>query len=115
MTQILQQLKDSGCDIDGALARTLNDETFLLHCLSVAMEGPEFAELGTALEQNDAKAAFEYAHALKGVLGNVGLTPLLNHVVKIVEPLRAGHADHLMDEYDLLMKEKEHISGILRG
>ena len=35
-------------------------------------------------------SAFEAAHTLKGVTGNMGLTPLYDAVCTIVEPLRTG-------------------------
>lgn len=82
MNGTLAKLKECGCDIDGALARTLNDSDFLLHCMKAALAEPEFGQLGIALKKQDAKEAFEYAHALKGVVANVGLTPLYDCVVK---------------------------------
>ena len=36
------------------------------------------------------RAAFEAAHTLKGVAGNLGLKPLYDAVCHIVEPLRRG-------------------------
>jgi hypothetical protein len=39
--------------------------------------------------ENDLQAAFEAAHSLKGVLGNLALTPLLDPVKEITELLRS--------------------------
>ncbi|MBR5658308.1 MAG: Hpt domain-containing protein, partial [Lachnospiraceae bacterium] len=39
--------------------------------------------------ERDLKGAFEAAHALKGVLGNLSLTPLYEIVCEITELLRA--------------------------
>ena len=46
-------------------------------------------KLGAALANRDYTAAFEAAHTLKGVVGNMGLTPLYEAVCVIVEPLRS--------------------------
>ena len=54
------------------------------------------------------KEAFEAAHSLKGVLGNLSLTPLYDKVCEITELLRAGEdADYaaLTAETDGLREE----------
>ena len=49
-----------------------------------------FAENGAeALEKNDLDAAFTLAHTLKGVYGNLALTPLFEIVNEMTELLRA--------------------------
>ena len=47
-------------------------------------------ELEQALENKDAKTAFEYAHALKGVYANLALTPLYTPTAELTELLRGG-------------------------
>jgi len=108
MEEYLQTLREHGCDVDGALGRMLGDGDFLLRCARSALDMPEFEQLGSALAARDAAAAFEYAHALKGVTANVGLTPLYTQVTRLVEPLRAGRAEDLDGAYgDLLQLRKE--------
>ena len=114
MNETLDKLKNYGCDIDGALVRTLGDGGFLLSCIKATLEEPEFKKLGDALKKQDVVEAFEYAHALKGVVANVGLTPLYDRLVRIVEPLRLGKAQGLEIEYDALIKEKGKIEKLLR-
>ena len=113
MNETLAKLKNYGCDIDGALVRTLGDCDFLLSCITATLEEPEFEKLGDALKKQDAVEAFEYAHALKGVAANVGLTPLYDRLVRIVEPLRLGKAQGLEIEYADLIKEKGKIEKLL--
>ena len=43
----------------------------------------------TALEAGDLDSAFQSAHALKGVLGNLSLTPMYKKSVEITELLRS--------------------------
>jgi HPt (histidine-containing phosphotransfer) domain-containing protein len=113
MKDQMEALKDFGCDIDGALARTLNDRNFLLRCISSSLEQPEFEQLGKTIQSGDAHAAFEYAHALKGVLGNVGLTPLYECTAKMVEPLRAGSMENVPDEYGRLLNLRKEVCDLL--
>ena len=44
--------------------------------------------LDSAVAGGDLQAAFEAAHALKGSLANLALTPALDAVTDILEPLR---------------------------
>ena len=58
--------------------------------LGMLFQDENLSKLGNALEQGDMTSAFEAAHTLKGVTGNMGLTPLYDAVCTIVEPLRTG-------------------------
>lgn len=48
-------------------------------------------------------------HTLKGVLANLGLTPIYDIVVRIVEPLRAKSAEGVMEEYEKLLAARERL------
>ena len=69
-----------------------------------------FDRLSEAVDAGDLDAAFEAAHALKGVLGNLSLTPAYDKVCEITELLRA-RTD--MD-YSALMAEIREQQRILR-
>ncbi len=107
MNIIVEKLKNKGCDIEGVMERFLNDENFYVSLLDEAINDPAFKELGLALSQNDAQRAFECAHMLKGVLGNMGLTSLYELDCKMVEPLRNGVLDGVIDYYVQLIAERE--------
>ena len=113
MHEIIEKLKNYGCDTDGALKRVLDDEDFLILCINSALDGDEFVKLGDALKNKDIKNAFEYAHALKGVLSNVGLTPLYNIIVQIVEILRAENLDGTDIKYITLMNVRQELCEML--
>jgi HPt (histidine-containing phosphotransfer) domain-containing protein len=53
------------------------------------VEEPTFDRLREALEAGDLDKAFEQAHALKGVTGNLALTPIDRPVREITELLRS--------------------------
>ena len=108
MSALLNELRERGCDVEGALTRFLNKEDFYAKCYKKFLDDPAFAALDEALKAKDADAAFRHAHTLKGLTANMGLTPLYDIIVKIVEPLRGGlYSDDLLEKYDVMMQELE--------
>lgn len=84
-----QALMDYGADLDGALRRFLNDNELYEQCFFQFMEDENFALLDEAVRSRDYQRAFEAAHTIKGVAGNMGLTPLYNAASELAEALRA--------------------------
>ncbi len=106
MNALLTELRSRGCDVDGALVRFLNNEDFYAKCFKKFIDDPAFVGLGEALAVKDVDVAFRHAHTLKGLIANMGLTPLYDLAVQIVEPLRAGQCeDELNTCYQRLMDE----------
>lgn len=85
----LELLRAFGADVDEGLARCMNNESFYLRLVGKAAADEGYERLRDALEAGDLAAAFEQAHALKGVLGNLSLTPLFELVSALTEQLRA--------------------------
>jgi HPt (histidine-containing phosphotransfer) domain-containing protein len=82
-------LKDWGADVDEALVRCLNNENFYLMLVQKAVQDQNFDRLPEAVATGDLEKAFEAAHALKGVMANLALTPILKPVQEITELLRS--------------------------
>lgn len=78
-----------GTDYDAVLRRFAGNTTLYLRVLRMLPNDKSLEKLGAAIDSGDLDSAFEAAHTLKGVAGNLGLTPLLEAVNTIVEPLRA--------------------------
>lgn len=114
MNKLCSELKAWNCDIEGAMNRCLNDEDFYCKLLKTVMLEKAFEELGTTLEAGDISRSFDIAHTLKGTLANVGLTPLYDLIVQIVEPLRAGNIQGLAIPYLKLTAKKEEFDSIMR-
>ena len=54
-----------------------------------------FNKLHSSIKNEDLDSAFEAAHALKGILSNLSITPLLEPILKITELLRnRTHCDY---------------------
>ena len=113
MEKILQALEEWGCDVDGALERFLDDKELYMTCLQTIITDGNFVKLGAALEEQNVPQAFDYAHTLKGVFANLGLTPMYTVVETLVEPLRAGSVSSLEEPYAKLLATNERLKDIL--
>lgn len=110
---LLEELKNWGCDIDGALERFVGDEDLYRTCLYTVLSDKAFDGLGETLRAGQVKEAFDYAHTLKGVLANMGLTPMYDITVRIVEPLRAGNGEGLLPIYEELLQAKSVLTAMV--
>ncbi len=86
----IETLRRFGANTQDGLGRCMNNEAFYLRLVKMSLDDANFAKLETAVGENDKKAAFEAAHALKGVMANLALTPLCLPLSEMTELLRAG-------------------------
>ena len=92
----LEKMKAIGIDPKDGLAPCMNNEAFFFKMISMAVANDYFDSLVPALEKNDLESAFEAAHALKGVIGNLALAPIYDPLAEMTEMLRAKkEADYL--------------------
>lgn len=94
-----------GADYEFTMKRFLNNEAMYLKFLSKLPADPNLQRLGEALDRGDLTDAFEAAHTLKGVAGNLGLAPLYGAVGAITELLRAGEARDYTGMYQAVRRE----------
>ena len=85
----IEELKALGVNTEEGLGRCMNNEAFYLRLVKMALDDDGYARLRAAIEAHDLDEAFERAHALKGMLGNVSLTNLLDPILEMTEALRA--------------------------
>ncbi len=95
----IDALKAYGADTLTGLSRCLNNEAFYLRLVKMSLADANFDRLKAALEARDYVQAFEAAHALKGSLGNLSLTPLFDPICTLTERLRGQTG--LVDTDDL--------------
>lgn len=84
----IEELRRFGANVNEGLARCMNNEAFYLRLVCMLEKDGSFAKLKAALAANDLDAAFEAAHAMKGVMANLEMTPVLRPVSEITECLR---------------------------
>ena len=85
----LDDLKAYGANVDEGVMRCVNNPEFYLRMVKKAADDPSVADLENAINAGDLEQAFEIAHALKGVLANLALTPLFSPINEITELLRS--------------------------
>lgn len=85
----LEELKGLGADVDDALNRFMNNEGLYKRMLAKLPLNIEKLEVLSFIESGDTKTALENAHTLKGVMGNLSLTPLYKAYTDIVASFRA--------------------------
>jgi HPt (histidine-containing phosphotransfer) domain-containing protein len=82
-------LKNFGANVDEGLGRCMGNEALYLKLVATIPGEKNFGKLSESIQNNDLDGAFEAAHALKGVLGNLSLTNMYDKVADITELLRA--------------------------
>ena len=85
----IEKLREFGADVDDGLKRCVNNEQFYLTLVNTALKEESYTAVESAVESHDLTAAFEAAHALKGVLTNLALTPIAKPVIEMTELLRS--------------------------
>ena len=70
----IDALNRFGADTKDGMSRCLNNEAMYLRLVVKALENDNYDRLSSAVAAGDRKAAFEAAHAIKGMMGNLGLT-----------------------------------------
>ena len=97
----IEKLRELGANVDEGLERCMGMEDFYLEMIELGLSDDRFEALGKALEEGNLDDAFEDAHALKGVVGNLALTPLYETVSEITENLRAK----VQTDYEVIYKK----------
>ena len=106
----LEALREWGADTNEGMTRCMNNEAFYLRMVGMIQKDTQMDELEQALMQGDLRRAFEKAHALKGVLANLALTPALKPISEMTELLRASTQ---MDYTPLLAEAKREMAALL--
>lgn len=85
----IEKLQGYGVNTKEGLARCMNNANFYSRMIAMGLKNDSFDKLGKALAENNLDEAFEQAHALKGVVGNLALTPIYTPLADLTEMLRA--------------------------
>ena len=109
----METLKDYGVKTNQGLERCCNMEAFYFKMITASVNDGNFEKLGKALEANDLQEAFEAAHALKGIAGNLALDPLYDAVCDIVEPLRSKTEMDYSEKYRKVMEARDRLAAII--
>ena len=88
--EVRNGLKEYGADTDEALARCMNNADFYIMLVGKSLDDANFEKLKAEIAAKNFEEAFSAAHALKGVVTNLSLTPLAEPIIEMTEALRGG-------------------------
>ena len=108
----IEQLKQFGANTDEGIARCAGMEALYLRLVKMIPAEKSFEILKTALEANDLDEAFTAAHTLKGVLGNLSLTPMYDICADMTEKLRQRTAMDYSSQLNELLDKKAQLDAI---
>lgn len=112
MDKLFERLNEYGADINGAMGRFLDDVDLYKTCFKTFLADKDFSKLGEALKANDYEEAFNCAHTLKGITGNMALTPLYVQICEMLEKLRKKTYDGIEEQYKGIMEQFEILSSM---
>lgn len=96
-----QILEDGGINVTDAMQRFMNNEKLLERFLKKFEADTSYGNLVAAMEAKNCEKAFEAAHTLKGIAGNLAFSQLLALVSEQTDYLRGKDfepADKMMPE-----------------
>ena len=105
----IDKLRQFGADVHDGLDRCLGMEDFYIEMATMGLADERFETLGTTIESGDLDEAFEMAHALKGVVGNLALTPIFEPLSELTELLRHKADGDYMGLYRRMKAEKDRL------
>ena len=84
----IENLRKYGANVDEGLKRCVNNEQLYLTLVNRFLDQNTFSDLKAAILDHDLEKAFHIAHSLKGVIGNLSLSPLYDVIYQMTELLR---------------------------
>ena len=110
----IDALKEYGANVDEGLGRCMGNEALYLKLIPTIPAEPNFEALKTSIANGDLDKAFEAAHALKGVTGNLSLTPLYDPLIQITELLRGRTDTDYTELLSQIMTERDKLEDICK-
>ncbi len=95
MGSILEKLAELGVDVKDGLFRFMENKELYIRCLAKFPAQAEKCTLHNDLAAKNYESAVQSAHAMKGVTGNLSITPLYTLYTEMVNRLRAGQTEGL--------------------
>lgn len=106
-------LKENGVNVDKALERMKGNKEAYKNFLKEFFEDPDFEALQESIEAQSAKDAFDYAHGLKGMAGNLGLDNVHSQISILVEILRQGSLEGAKEAFEAVMETCKEVKELL--
>ncbi|MEG1471480.1 MAG: Hpt domain-containing protein [Clostridia bacterium] len=108
-------LEQYGVNVERTLARFVGDEEMMLQFMRSLPQDESFDQMVQAKQQGDQEAFQFAAHSLKGLSGNLGLTPLFEQCSELMAAIRAGDEEAVDRQYGGVCAEYAHTVEMLKG
>ncbi len=109
------KLSRAGVDVNQGLKRLDNDKELYEMLMQKYWEVAHYEALKKAMEQGDMRQAFQQAHALKGMAGNLSFERLHTALIPMVEELRSGSMEKAQELFGEVTEAYDVLIGVLRG
>lgn len=112
---VIEELKSLGANVDEGLDRVMGDED--LYGMMLGMFLDSIRENSITLDdfaQPDLEGLIKRVHTLKGVTGNLALTPLFEGYTQSLGLLRAGDPAGARTVYETLLPAQEAVLECIR-
>lgn len=109
----IDALKKFGANTDEGLSRCMGNEAFYFKLIGKVVDDKNFQALEEAVAAKDLEKGFEAAHSLKGVLGNLALTPIYEPVYEITELLREKRDIDYSQYLKTISEKRLELAGLL--
>lgn len=109
----IDALKEYGANVDEGLGRCMGNEALYLKLVNTIPSEKNFETLKKSLDNNDLESAFDAAHALKGITGNLALTPLYDPIVEITELLRARKEMDYSEKLAVILESRDKLGDLI--
>ena len=100
---MISEIVALGADYNDAMGRFMNKESFYERMLKKFPKSIDDNPVMPLLEAGQYEEAIAPAHTLKGVTGNLSLTPLYTAYTQVVADLRAKNYEQAVAEYKALL------------
>ncbi len=109
------ELKELGVNVDEGLERVLDDEALYETMLGMFIDRVEGNPIKTEdFDEDNLDELIEKVHALKGLTGNLAMTPLFEGYLHALELLRTGKAGEAKKEYERILPTQEAIMDCIK-
>lgn len=106
---LLNELEKLGVNTNEALERFSGNSSLYIRMLGKFPASINDLEVMPCIESGDIETSITRAHTIKGVTGNLSITPLYNSYTKIVNDLRAGNPNSAKEELEKILPVQKEI------
>ena len=112
---LFEELKDLGVNVDEGLERVMDDEPLYEMMLGMFIDSVNGNPIEMAdFDADNVDTLIERVHALKGLTGNLAMTPLFTGYMQMLELLRGGRPKEAGKEYERILPAQNAIMDCIK-